>query len=39
MRRDAEQPGTAAAMIAARTGQYLLQLRRGVEHGGMMRHN
>ena len=34
MRRDAEEPGTAAAIIAAWSGQDLLQLGRGVEHGG-----
>ena len=37
--RDAEEPGTAAAVIAARSGQDLLQLGRGVEHDGMMGPN
>ena len=37
--RDAEEPGTAAAVIAARAGQDFLQLGRGVEHSHSMRHN
>jgi hypothetical protein len=37
VRRDAKQPGSTAATIAPWSGQDLLQLRRGVDHGGRMR--
>jgi hypothetical protein len=39
MRRNAEEPGTAAAVITAWSGQYFLPLRRGVEHAGSMKQN